>query len=143
MPNFETPLAKFFYQFEPDVEAGTSEGMGWHGLYLGDLGADSPEFVELSPEDQQHLEASEAAILYEAGGSVDVVLFDSVEEAEDLWEEILDDESYGGIEKEGDYAPDDPYQDNPYEDFEDPRKFNKPLGGAEKIVIPKEEDEEI
>lgn len=123
MTTFQTPVSEFLYQLEPDAECGTVEGMGWHGLYLGDLGVENPEFKNLTYEDQEQLVNNEAAILFEASGQVEMALFDSVEEAEDLWEDILTDSEEESKRKEGAYAPDDPYQVNPYEDIEKPAKY--------------------
>ena len=100
MPTFTSPAAEFLYKLEPDEEAGSVEGMGWHGLYLGDLGIDDPSFTSLPPEVQEQLQINEAAILFEANGQVEVEFFDSVEEAEDLWEDILDDAEEDGFEEE-------------------------------------------
>lgn len=100
MPNFESPIAQFLYQLAPDEECGTLDGIGWHGLYLGDLGTDEPEFADLTPEEQDELRSSEAAIVFEADNHVEVSLFASAEEAEDIWETIEDDAEEEGVDSD-------------------------------------------
>lgn len=110
--NFVNNIAQYLYSLTPDREVESLDGNQWHGFYDGDL-AESEGFEALSPEDQESLVNSAAAIIYEdSKGFVDVELFKNHYEATGIWEEIEDDnaDSIDGEDFEPGYLGDSEYE---------------------------------
>ena len=110
--NFVNNIAQYLYSLTPDREVKSLDGNQWHGFYDGDL-AESEGFEALSPEDQESLVNSAAAIIYEdSKGFVDVELFENHYEATGIWEEIEDDnaDSIDGEDFEPGYLGDSEYE---------------------------------